>query len=245
MPSRQKFHLVKVEAKGDQMLEEEEEAHIEVEDAALQVQVEEVAIKIQVKAQDKIKHKVRDSGYRNHMTGNIEMFSNLDEGLKCEVALGIDRKISVIGTGSVIILTKKGETKYMSNVYFFPPLKRSLIRISQVMEKGYNVFFKNDECTILGKPPNKQLIAKVHMTTNIMFPLKIKLYLKEEGAQAKISINSQEDEGNDTIVTQVNFHAEVKDENWLWHLIFGHLNFGGLNLLHRKSNVNGLPLVEK
>jgi len=25
-----------------------------------------------------------------------------------------------------------------------------------------------------------------------------------------------------------------KDENWLWHLRFGHLNFGGLNLLSRK-----------
>ena len=41
------------------MLEEEEEAHIEVEEAALQAQMEEVAIKIQVKAQAKIKHKVR------------------------------------------------------------------------------------------------------------------------------------------------------------------------------------------
>ena len=41
------------------MLEEEEEAHTEVEEAALQTKMEEESIKIQVKAQAKINHKVR------------------------------------------------------------------------------------------------------------------------------------------------------------------------------------------
>jgi len=59
MPSRHKFHLVKVEVEEDHMLEEEEEAHTEVEEVALQPQVEGTSIKIQVKAQAKIKHKVR------------------------------------------------------------------------------------------------------------------------------------------------------------------------------------------
>ena len=59
MPSRQKFPLFKVEAEQDHMLEEEEEAHTEVEEAALRAQMEEAKIKIQVKAQAKIKHKVR------------------------------------------------------------------------------------------------------------------------------------------------------------------------------------------
>ena len=31
----------------------------------------------------------------------------------------------------------------------------------------------------------------------------------------------------------------------MWHLIFGHLNFGGMKLLHTKNMVKGLPLVEK
>ena len=133
--------------------------------------------------------------------------------MKYEVALGIDRKVSVMGKGSVNILTKKGEKKYMSNIYFVPTLKHSLIRISQLMEKGYNVFFKNDECVILGNPPYKPLIEKVHMTRNIMFPLKIKSDLKEEGAQAQMSMNSQEDGRKVATVTKVKFRAEVKDEN--------------------------------
>ena len=72
------------------------------------------------------------------------------------------------------------------------------------------------------------------MTDNRMFPLKIRLDL-EEGAQAQLSMNSQEDGRKEVVVTQVNFQAEVKDENDLWHLRFGHLNFGGLNLLHKKT----------
>ena len=126
-------------------------------------------------------------------------------------------------------------------IYFFC-LKHHLIRIGQLMQKGYNVFFKNDVCTIFDKPPSRRLIAKVHIMNNRMFPLKIILDLKEEGAQAQISMNSQKDERNVATVTQGNFQEEIKDENWLWNLRCAHLEFGGLNLLHRKFMVKGFPL---
>eukprot|EP00253_Pinus_taeda_P017862 PITA_17862 len=58
MPSRHKYHLVKVEAREDHILEEEEEVHKEVEEASVQAPMEEATFKIQVKAQAKIKHKV-------------------------------------------------------------------------------------------------------------------------------------------------------------------------------------------
>lgn len=58
-------------------------------------------------------------------------------------------------------------------------------------------------------------------------------------------MNSQENGRKDVVVTQVKYQAEAKDENWLWNLRFGHMNFGGLNLLHRKGMVKGLPLIEK
>ena len=160
------------------------------------------------------------------------------------MTLGSDRKVFFMGKGRVNILTKKGEKKYISDVYFVPGLKHNLISIGRLMQKGYNVFFKNDVCTILEKPPSRKLIAKVQMTNNRMFPLKIRSDLKE-GAQAQLLMNSQEDGRKEAVVTQVNFQAEVKDEKWLWHLRFGHLNFGGLNLLHRKDMVKGLPLIEK
>ena len=42
---------------------------------------------------------------------------------------------------------------------------------------------------------------------------------------------------------QAVFQIEVQGESWLWHFRFGHLNFGGLNLLHKKNMVKGLPLI--
>jgi len=77
-----------------------------------------------------------DSGCSNHMLGNIEIFSNLDESVKSEVTLGTNSKVSVMGKGRVNILTKKGEKKYISDVYFVPGLKHNLMSVGQLMQKG-------------------------------------------------------------------------------------------------------------
>ena len=110
-------------------------------------------------------------------------------------------------------------------------MKCNLLSIGELVQKGYNVLFEDDVCTIMDKPPNKQCIAEVNMTRNRMFPLRMRADLKNE---EKIAA-----------VTQEAFQSKPKDDNWLWHLRFGHLNFGGLILLNRKGMVRGLPLIEK
>ena len=64
-----------------------------------------------------------DSGCSNHMTGNIAMFSNLDENVKSEVTTGTDSKIFVKGKGRVSILARSGEQKFVPDVYYVPGLK--------------------------------------------------------------------------------------------------------------------------
>ena len=117
-------------------------------------------------------------------------------------------------------------------MYYVPGLKCNILSVGQLINKGYNVIFKDDVCTIKDIPPSKKIIAEIQMTSNRMFPLKLNTDLKGKGK-------------NVAAVTQEAFQKEEKDENWLWHLRFGHLNFGGLNLLHRKGMVRGLPLIEK
>jgi len=51
------------------------------------------------------------------------------------------------------------------------------------------------------------------MTENRNFPLKIISDLQKKGAQAQLSMNSQEDGRKEAAVTQVNLQAKVKDEN--------------------------------
>jgi len=148
------------------------------------------------------------------------------------VTTGTDTKISVKGKGRVSIRARNGEQKFVPDVYYVPGLKCNLLSVGQLINKGYNVIFKDDVCTIKDIPPSKKIIAEIQMTSNRMFPLKLNIDLKGKGK-------------NVAAVTQEAFQKEEKDENWLWHLRFGHLNFGGLNLLHRKGMVRGLPLIEK
>eukprot|EP00253_Pinus_taeda_P036044 PITA_36044 len=162
-----------------------------------------------------------DSGCSNHMTGNIALFSALDQNVKSKVTLGSDSKISLMGKGEVKIFTKKGEKKTIADVYYVHGMRCNLLSIGHLVHKGYNVFFKNDVCTIMDKAPSKRCIAEVKMTRNRMFPLRIRADLKNKEVIVA--------------VTQEAFQSVPKDENWLWHLRFGHLNFGGLNLLSRKG----------
>eukprot|EP00253_Pinus_taeda_P002234 PITA_02234 len=172
-----------------------------------------------------------DSGCSNHMTGNIALFFALDKNMNSEVTLGTDSKVSVMGKGEVKIFTKQGERKTIADVYYVPGMRCNLLSIGQLVQKDYNVFFVNDVCTIMDIAPSKRCIAEVKMTRNRMFPLRIRADLKNKNELAA--------------VTQEAFQSVPKDENWLWHLRFGHLNFGGLNLLRRKGMVKGLPLIEK
>eukprot|EP00253_Pinus_taeda_P036700 PITA_36700 len=172
-----------------------------------------------------------DLGCSNHMTGNIALFSTLDKNMKSEVTLGTDRKVSVMAKGEVKIFTKQGERKTIADVYYVPGMRCNLLSIGQLVQKGYNVFFVNDVCTIMDIAPSKRCIAEVKMTRNRLFPLRIRVDLKNKNEIA--------------VVTQEAFQSVPKNENWLWHLRFGHLNFGGLNLLSRKGMVKGLPLIEK
>ena len=64
-----------------------------------------------------------DSSCSNHMTGNLAMFSMLDESVQSQVTLGTDSKVSVMGKGDVNVLTRLGAKKTIANVYYVPGMK--------------------------------------------------------------------------------------------------------------------------
>jgi hypothetical protein len=41
------------------------------------------------------------------------------------------------------------------------------------------------------------------------------------------------------------YKAESLDESWLWNLRYGHLHFGGLDLLQKKLMVKRLPCIQQ
>ena len=52
-----------------------------------------------------------DLGCNNHMAGNLNLFSGLDNSVQTDVTLGNNVQVNVLGKGIVGILTKQRESK--------------------------------------------------------------------------------------------------------------------------------------
>ena len=64
-----------------------------------------------------------DSGYRNHMTGNKDLFSSLDTSIQSKVKLGNDSKVRINGKGVIHVYTKNDERRKIDDVYYVPSMK--------------------------------------------------------------------------------------------------------------------------
>ena len=70
-----------------------------------------------------------DSGCNNHMNGNLNLFSSLDNSVQTGVTLGNNVQVTISGKGTISILTKQGEYKHMPDVYHVEGLKHNFLSI--------------------------------------------------------------------------------------------------------------------
>ncbi|KAM2649885.1 hypothetical protein EV1_013946 [Malus domestica] len=158
-----------------------------------------------------------DTGASNHMCGRRSMFVELNKSVSGNVSFGNESKIPVKGKGNILIPLKNGGHQLISNVYYVPNMKSNILSLGQLLEKGYDIHMKN--YSLFLRYDKGRFIAKVKMSKNRMFPMNIQ---NDVAKCLKIC---------------------YKDASWLWHLCFGHLNFGGLELLSKKEMVRGLPCI--
>ncbi|XP_038678783.1 uncharacterized protein LOC119980235 [Tripterygium wilfordii] len=116
-----------------------------------------------------------DSGASNHMSGRRDFFMELHEHTGRTVSLGDASKLQVAGTGKVIIYQKDGSHAHISDVYYVPNMRSNILSIGQLLEKGH-VLHMEGEYTELRTRENR-LIARVRMSTNRMFPLRLNTML--------------------------------------------------------------------
>eukprot|EP00253_Pinus_taeda_P016608 PITA_16608 len=83
-----------------------------------------------------------DSGASFHMSCDKNIFSTLEEkDLQIRIEMGDDGKYRVLGEGMVVFQREHGSPLTLSNVMYVPGLKKNLVSIAMLEDKGYDVVF--------------------------------------------------------------------------------------------------------
>src|SRR5579859_788977 len=157
-----------------------------------------------------------DSGASNHMTGCRTAFSDFDENKTGSVKFGDGSRVTIRGQGTVLFRCKNGEQRALTDVYFIPQLRSSIVSLGQLDERGSKVLIKDGVLRIQDR--ERRLLAKVTRSRNRLYLLDLK------------------------VEQPVCLAAQGGQEAWLWHARFGHLSFEALGRLGEM--VRGLPHID-
>ncbi|XP_063941275.1 uncharacterized protein LOC135149479 [Daucus carota subsp. sativus] len=158
-----------------------------------------------------------DSGCSRHMTGDSTLLSKFEERVGPSITFGDDSKGFTLGYGII----SKGNV-IIDNVALVKGLKHNLLSISQLCDRGHQVWFSTEACVISDKKDNK-----VVLTGN----RKGNVYTADFNSTSADSLTCL-------------FSKASLDDSWLWHKKLSHLNFKAMNDLVRKDLVRGLPKLE-
>ena len=84
-----------------------------------------------------------DSGCRNHMTSNLNLFSSLDNSVQTDVTLGNNVQVIILGKCTISTLTKQRERKIIPDVYYVEGMKHNLLSIGQLIQKFYRFYIED------------------------------------------------------------------------------------------------------
>ena len=112
-----------------------------------------------------------DSGASNHMAGNIDQFSKLNTSVGGTVKFGDASTVQICGRGTVLFETRKGEHKVLTDVYFIPRLKSSIISLGQLEERGCKVVIEDGMRLVFDH--QRALLARVKRSRNGLYILNL------------------------------------------------------------------------
>ncbi|GKU93099.1 hypothetical protein SLEP1_g6727 [Rubroshorea leprosula] len=173
--------VIEVDSIEDKVQFEVEEEVVEVDLAALGIirePMKEVTTRVQFSALF-VRESVPDvwyvdSGCSNHMTGNINLFMNLDKSVGKKITMGDGTIQEAQGKGTVK-LDEYGKN-CIDDVLFVPHLDSNLLSVGQFMMDGYSLVFENMACYVYKDGTKKELLIKVPMAKNKCFPLTLDLH---------------------------------------------------------------------
>ena len=84
------------------------------------------------------------SGASFHMTGDKELFSDLEEkDLQIHIEMGDDGKYSAAGIGTITFERESCEPFILKYVMYVPGMKKNLVSVTMLEDRGYDVVFSD------------------------------------------------------------------------------------------------------
>jgi hypothetical protein len=146
---------------------------------------------------------------------NQAVFADLDEGVTGTVRFGDNSVVDIHGRGTVVIAVHGDEHRALTDVYFIPRLKTSIVSLGQLDENGCPLSIHGGFMSLWDQ--NDRLLAKVPRSPNRLY---------------KVTLQ---------VAQPVCLSVCRGDDAWTWHERLVHLNFGALRTMSRTGMVRGLP----
>ena len=140
-----------------------------------------------------------DTGATNHMTGQRNLFTTLDELVIGFVKFGDNSRVEINSHGSVVVLRQDGQRLSFGNVLFVPKLCANILSLGRLDEEGCKMTMYGGRLTIHDR--DGALLAEVHRTEGILYLLNLKVE-------------------DNCLLTEADDNS-----SWLWHLRYGNLNY--------------------
>ncbi|XP_066323065.1 uncharacterized protein [Miscanthus floridulus] len=100
-----------------------------------------------------------DSGTSNHMTGSKETFFELDGNVIGTLKFGDSSRVTIRGRSTIIFRCQNDEHRALTDVYYIPQLRSSIISIGQLDKRGNEVLIKDSVLRIRDR--EQRLLTKV------------------------------------------------------------------------------------
>nr|XP_051190220.1 uncharacterized protein LOC127303539 [Lolium perenne] len=96
-----------------------------------------------------------DIGASNHMSGDRASFAELDERITGSVKFGDGSTVGIHDRGTVLFTIRSGRQRALTDVYFIPRLKTSIVSLGQLDENGCNVNISAGVMTLVDSHGNQ------------------------------------------------------------------------------------------
>ena len=151
------------------------------------------------------------------MTGDRDFFSDLeDKDLGVHIEMGDDGRYSATGIGTISFERESSKPFVLKEVMHVPGLKKNLISVAMLEDKGYDVVFSEGKAFLRSKTTGET--RKIGVRVRNLYQLHV--------------------DGCATMACKVE-EVVSQDDSELWHRRLGHLHHGALKILQQIST--GLP----